>query len=466
MFIYNTLTGRKEKITKPSGRPLQIFVCGPTVYDWAHIGNARVFLVFDLFVRYLRSRGWNVFYLQNITDIDDKIIDRARREGKKPAAVAALFEKRYREDMKKLDISSVDHYARATAFIPEIVRQIRILEEKGYAYRAGDGYYFDIKRFKDYGKLSHRTALQADDAVSRIDQGADKRNKGDFALWKFVDEGSKTEPGWETPFGYGRPGWHIEDTAITEKFFGPQYDIHGGAADLKFPHHEAEIAQQEAASGKKPFVKTWMHVGFLLVGGKKMSKSLGNLVTIREFLKKHPPELLRFMFLSNHYRTPFNFTEKLTDQCLAALDSFAAFLDKMAFVAKKSKKTGNDLHTARVVKETESRFHGALEDDFNTPGSLAEISKFVSEMQKTAFQLSPQDARAAAGFVEKSLSVFGLKLKTPPIPPKIKAEIAKRDLLRRREQFAQADALRKKIWALGYDLEDTPLGTFVRRRFS
>src|SRR3989344_4550439 len=252
MQIWNTLTGKKETLEISPEKELKLFVCGPTVDNYVHIGHARTFLVFDIIIRYLRSLGQKVFYLQNITDIDNKIIDRAAVEKMAPQELAKKFEEEYLKDMTSLGIDQVTQYARATDHIKEIVSQIGTLKEKGSAYEIpNDGIYFNLSTFPEYGKLSHRTTLQAEDSVSRIDESTQKRNKGDFALWKFE---RPEEPAWDSPFGRGRPGWHIDDTAITEHYFGPQYDIHGGSIDLKFPHHEAEIAQQEAASGKKPFV--------------------------------------------------------------------------------------------------------------------------------------------------------------------------------------------------------------------
>ncbi|MDP2641212.1 MAG: cysteine--tRNA ligase, partial [Candidatus Yanofskybacteria bacterium] len=291
MEIYNTLSGRKE-VLKPRGsvrgKKFELFVCGITPYDLPHIGNARTYIFYDMMVRYLRSQGYEVSYLQNITDVDDKIILRAKELSMTPRQLARKFEREYMQSMKALGVKSVDSYQRATDNIPEIISQVERLLKKGYAYGAEDGVYYDISKFKDYGKLSGRTVQQAEDATSRIDESVKKRNRGDFALWKFSKKG---EPAWPSLWGKGRPGWHIEDTAITEKHFGPQYDMHGGARDLIFPHHEAEIAQMEAVSGKKPLARYWVHTGFLTVGGEKMSKSLGNFVTVRDFLANHSPRL-------------------------------------------------------------------------------------------------------------------------------------------------------------------------------
>src|SRR3989338_380174 len=254
MLLYDTLSKTKKKLTK-TRKKLRLFVCGPTVYDLSHIGHARTYIAFDMLVKYLRHESYKVEYLQNITDIDDKIINRANEEGKSTKEIAENFEKEYLEDMGALGITSVDKYARASDYIEDIVSQVEVLLSKKYAYEIkNDGIYYDISKFKNYGKLSGRTILKAEDATSRIDDSIKKRNKGDFALWKFSKPG---EPKWNSPWGKGRPGWHIEDTAITESYFGSQYDIHGGARDLIFPHHEAEISQMEAISGKEPLAKYW-----------------------------------------------------------------------------------------------------------------------------------------------------------------------------------------------------------------
>src|SRR3990167_2200903 len=304
--LHNTLSGSAEEFQPISPNEVKLFVCGPTVYDFDHLGHAKTYTQFDLVARALRYLGYNVTYLQNITDIDDKIIVRAREKGVEPSVLAQEFEKYHIEDMEKLGNTSVTKYARATDYIPQIISQVRRLLEKGIAYKTSDGYYFDIKKFDAYGKLSGRQSLAPNDAVSRIDENPEKRNSGDFCLWKFKKEG---EPFWPSTLGEGRPGWHIEDTAITEKEFGPQYDIHGGAMDLIFPHHEAEIAQMESISGAKPLVQYWLHTGFLNIKSEKMSKSLGNFLTIREVLEKgSSPMALRYYFLTAHYRTPMDFS--------------------------------------------------------------------------------------------------------------------------------------------------------------
>ena len=265
--IYNTMTREKEEL-KVKNNKIKLFVCGPTVYDYSHIGHARTYISFDVIVRYLKHEGYSVFYLQNITDIDDKIIKRAKERGEDPLELSHRFEKEYLNDMKRLNVNNVNFYARATEHMDEIINQVQTLIDKGYAYDTESGVYFDVSAYEDFGKLSNRNLDDLQDNA-RVQTDSNKRDPKDFALWKKQDE----EPYWESPWGNGRPGWHIEDTAITEAYFGPQYDVHGGGLDLIFPHHDAEIAQMEAASGKKPLVQYWMHTGFLNVRGEKMSKS-------------------------------------------------------------------------------------------------------------------------------------------------------------------------------------------------
>ncbi len=462
MQIYDSLSQKKAPLPKPKKGKLNLFVCGPTVYDYSHIGHARTYIVFDAFVKYLKSCGINVFYLQNITDVDDKIIARAKENNVRPLLLARKFEKEYLKDLKSLKITAVNKYARATEFIPQIIGQIQRLIEKGYAYKIdNDGYYFDVSAFADYGKLSRRTSGQAEDAISRIDQSINKKNKADFVLWKFYKEG---EPFWNTPLGKGRPGWHIEDTAITEKFFGPQYDIHGGGIDLKFPHHEAEIAQQEAASGKKPLVKIWMHTGFLLVNGEKMSKSLYNFITIQDFLKNYPAEVLRMMVFSNHYRSPFNYTEQLAEQTTQSLKTISIFMSKLQFVSEsqnKNRDKNKNYPTAQLISNFEKEFNAAMDEDFNTPKALAASINLISSLQNYIWNLSTKDAKNLIKLLQKKLKIFEIELKSTKIPIKIKALAKKREIYRGNKQFTQSDVLRGQISMLGYLIEDTPFGPFV-----
>jgi len=456
MKLYNTLSEQKEPL--PDQKKLNMFVCGPTVYDDAHIGHARTYIFFDFFAKYLRSRGYEVFYLQNITDVDDKIIKRAAEENKDPIALAKEMTERYLADMKRLGVNGVTKYAPATDFISQIVAQVLRLIEKGFAYEIkNDGWYFDLSKFPDYGALSHRTALQAEDAVSRIDEAADKRNKGDFCLWKFSKPG---EPAWPASIGAGRPGWHIEDTAISEYQFGPQYDIHGGGVDLKFPHHEAEIAQQEAASGKKPFVKLWMHTGALLVDGKKMSKSLGNFVTIADFLKDNSGETLRWITLGHHYRSPVDYSADVLMQAKTSLHNLYMSAGRFAFAERAGKGT-KAVNAAKTLAETEMKFHESLEDDMNTPGAIATIFGIVSAYEKSVWTMLPDEAKAIREWLMTSLAALGFAPLTPEIPDNIMKLAAEREEYRTNKQFIPSDDLRKKINDLGYEIEDTPQGPFL-----
>lgn len=470
--IYNSLTAKKEPLPKPrKGKRLRLFVCGPTVYDYAHIGHARTYIFFDVFARYLRAQEHTLWYIQNITDIEDKIITRARAQNKSPMEVARLFQKEYLKDMKTLGILSVNAYAPATKFIREIVRQVIALKKKGYAYIIeGEGYYFDIAKFSRYGILSRRTVAQAQDATSRIDESVLKKNKGDFALWKSVSvEESKNmlgkkfvitpegEPAWNTPLGWGRPGWHIEDTAISEHYFGSQYEIHGGGIDLKFPHHEAEIAQQEAASGKHPFVNLWMHTGMLLVEGEKMSKSAGNFITIRELLADYSPSAFRLFVLQHHYRSPMNCEHITLRDAEHALHGICQLLAKLDLLGTRGKKGRERINLASY----KTAFNASLQDDINTPAALAQIFLLAGEINKKLWQLSPNTIRTVKKFVEESCALLGIMLPHPALPRSAIRLAEKREYYRTSQQFTQADALRKTLEEVGYTVEDTPIGPFL-----
>lgn len=463
MLIYNTLSGKKEEFQKPAGRPVKIFVCGPTVYDFPHIGNGRTFVAFDAFVKYLRSKNWEVYYLQNITDVDDKIIKRAREEGVPWKDVARKFERIYHENEKKLGIDSVTRYERATDHIKEIVTQTAALLDKGIAYVvADDGIYFDVSKFPDYGKLSKRTYLDAEDSVSRIDDSVNKRHRGDFVLWKFSKPG---EPVWKTALGAGRPGWHIEDTAISGKYLGEQYDIHGGAVDLKFPHHEAEIAQAEAASGKKPFVKIWMHAGHLLIDEKKMSKSLGNFVTLEDLLNVHSGNAFRFMILSHHYRSPMNYTDETMRSAEAGLQSIGTFIAQLDFIADRTKNKARSPDVKDTAARLKERTESALEDDFNTPEMIGTIFGLTNSLKDSVWDLGADDAKTLKNAILAPFASVGLEFAGVKIPLKIKRMARKRELFRRNKQFVQSDDLRNKIKDVGYSIDDTPLGPFVYKNF-
>jgi len=461
--IYNTLTGKKDVFKPINGKKVNLFVCGITVYDYAHIGHARTYIIFDSFVKYLRHIGYSVFYLQNITDLDDKIIARAREKGVTPKDLALAFEKECLQSMKVLGIDSVSKYARATSYIKEIISQVKRLQEKGYAYKIdGDGIYFNIAKFKNYGKLAGRTVLQADDGVSRIDYSSKKINRGDFCLWKFKQE--EAEPSWPAPFGQGRPGWHIEDTAITEKFFGPQYDIHGGARDLIFPHHEAEISQMEAISGKSPLVKYWMHGGFLTVNGQKMGKSFGNFIVLADLLKRCPANYLRFFVVKNLWHSPVDYSESAMIEVKTTVGKIEEFLRKIKFT--KSSKSAKEVKN--LIKNFKINFYKELDDDFNTPKAFAVMFEFINNANQFLEQglLSKKDAFEIYKFFEEINKIFGFinfKKVTASIPAKIKKLANDREKYRKQQNWQKSDELRAEIEKHGFTIEDTSSGPIVKQ---
>lgn len=497
--LTNTLTGKKDPFEPISGKKVKMFVCGPTVYDYIHIGNARTFVFFDVVAKYLKYKGYNVNYIQNITDIDNKIIERAEKAKADPLEYAKKYTGVFKKDMEALDVTSPE-YKNATDHIQEVIKQVQTLLDKGNAYIIeNDGIYFDLSTFPDYGKLSGRTASMADDAVSRIDDSDKKRNRGDFAVWKFSQEG---DPAWSLETGNymgimnsaapafaktsaGRPGWHIEDTAITEKYFGPQYDLHGGGQDLIFPHHEAEIAQQESASGKNPFVKYWMHVGFLVVKdfnpekrdefqpypkvlNKKMSKSLGNFETVHELLKKYPKEVLRFYLLSNYYRSPLDFSEKILNQSAAAVQRISEF--KKALEIMDQRGHGNVFKdNDRVVdpKASEKMFFESLDNDFNTQEAFGHLFGLIRALNFPLRMgaIKKENAQLILEFLNKIDTILEIiPSKQETIPKEVTKLIEQREQYRQDKNFTEADKIRTQIENLGWDIEDTVYGPLVIKK--
>ncbi|MEJ2852903.1 MULTISPECIES: cysteine--tRNA ligase [unclassified Saccharothrix] len=446
--LFNTLTKSKEPFEPMTPGVVRMFVCGPTVYDYSHIGHAKTYTHFDFVARFLKNRGFDVTYAQNITDVDDKIIKRAAELGVLPRELSARFEARYLEDMAALRNTSVDTYERAHDHIDDIVAQVQALIDRGHAYRLDDGWYFDLSTFPDYGKLSGRTHVEAEDSVARIDEHAGKRNPGDFALWKARKPG---EPYWDTPLGPGRPGWHIEDTAITEAVFGPQYDLHGGAVDLIFPHHEAEIAQQEAASGKVPLVRHWLHAGLLRVDGAKMAKSAGNFLTIRQALELADFRTLRYAFLSQHYRSSMEFNDVTLAHARAArrrVENFARLVDPRHVESAAA---------LELVERTRERFFAHLEDDLDTPGAMAALFEYVREQNRTGEPPGPA-ALALLREVDGLFDAFDLEQPAGE-DAYVAAELARRRELRAARRFAEADKIRDGLRDRGIAIEDTADGT-------
>jgi len=456
--LYNTLTKKIEILSPIQKGRFNLFVCGPTVYDFSHLGHARTYLAFDMLANFLKHLGFNIFYLQNITDIDDKIIQRAQEKKLSPKILARQFEKEYKLDMKTLQINSVKKYAKATEHIKEIISQVERLLKKGFAYQTTDGIYYDISKFREYGKLSGRTQQAAQDGTSRIDESVEKKNKADFCLWKFSQ--NKDEISWKSPWGKGRPGWHIEDTAITEKYFGVQYDIHGGAIDLIFPHHEAEISQMEALSGKSPFVKCWIHTGFLTINGQKMSKSLGNFTTIRDFLKQHSPQTLRMFIFSSHYRSPIDFKDSSILEAKANIEKLQTLITTLQVAKLPAKK-----ETCREFRYLQERFWQALEDDFNTPKAKASLFELIGLANEKISQnlLTNYQAKDILNFLKEINKIFlflDFKLRQAPteIPEEIKKLAQQREVYRKNKDWQKADKVRQKIESSGFEIEDTPNG--------
>jgi len=467
MNLYNTLTKTKESLIPREDKKIQMFVCGPTVYDFIHIGNARTFVFFDVVAKYLRSQGYEVNYIQNITDIDDKIINRAKENNRESLEWAKEYFENFKTDMSALGVDS-PRYILATEHIEQVIKQVKTLIDKGHAYLIdGDGWYFDLSTFKEYGKLSRRTALMADDAVTRIDENDKKRNRGDFCLWKLSKAHSTRseqagEPSWDSELGQGRPGWHIEDTAITEHYFGPQYDIHGGGQDLIFPHHEAEITQQESASGKKPFVKYWMHVAFLINKDQKMSKSLGNFNTANELLIKYSKEVLRFYILSSHYRSPLDLSDKMFLQSQAAVNRISDFAFRL------SRADGTESEYANIaLSEARSKFTESMNDDFNTPEAFASIFELIKKLNPLAVEnkLDKKQASLMLAFLNDIDSVLGIvRTEQQKIPAKVQELIDKRETFRQEKNYEESDRIRAEILTLGWAIEDTIYGPLAVKK--
>ncbi|MDD5221463.1 MAG: cysteine--tRNA ligase [Candidatus Pacebacteria bacterium] len=459
--IYNSLSNKAEVLKPIDQKKLKLYVCGITVYDSPHIGHARTYIAFDIFAKYLKSKGFAVSYLQNITDIDDKIIKKAQEIHTSWKILTKKFEKECQSAMKALNITFPIKYARATDHIREIVSQISRLVNLEVAYRAEDGIYFDVSTFKNYGKLSKRTAMQAEDSVSKIDDAKNKRNKADFCLWKFYS-GIPSEPKWTSPWGPGRPGWHIEDTAITEKYFGPQYDIHGGGRDLIFPHHEAEIAQMETLSDLSPMVRYWMHTGFLMVNGQKMSKSLGNFITIKDFLDKYPSRLLRYYFSKAHYRSPVDYSDKAIEQSENDLRRIDEFIQRLSIQKGKEKNKKID----SILKKSKTGFESAMDNDLNTPQAIAVIFELIKSINQLmdANPLNKSQVKEILETLKGFDNIFNfifVKLKKKIIPKEIKELAELREKARKSKKWDEADILRKKIEEKGYMIKDIEGGYII-----
>lgn len=474
IFIYNTLTQTKEKfVTREEGK-VYMYVCGITPYDALHVGHARTFTVFDVIRRYLEYRGYKVFHVQNITDIDDKIINRARELGISPSELVQRQIAEAEEDLSSLGLLKPHVEPRVTEHIPEIIEMVRALIEKGYAYQVDGDVYFDVSKFPRYGQLSKQD-LSSLIAGARVEVDERLKNPLDFALWKAAKEG---EPCWDSPWGKGRPGWHIECSAMSLKYLGNGFDIHGGALDLVFPHHENEIAQSEAYTGKSPFVRYWVHSGLVTVGGKKMAKSLGNFVRLRDALSEHGKDALRLAFLSVHYRSPMDYTDERIEQAKAALErvgNFLATANSLMRLPSSGESSVELLERLRNEREHFVRsFHEAMEDDFNTAQAIGELFEFVKAANALLGELSsPSDAAReeiamCIGAVREALNILGIDVPQVAIgigeaERLIELLIDVRQRLRQRKDYELADMIRERMRELGIILEDTQAGTRWKR---
>ncbi len=461
--IYNSLSRTKETFRPIDPERVRMYVCGMTVYDYCHIGHARVLVVFDMVVRYLRTLGYRVTYVRNITDIDDKIIARARENGETIQSLTARFIAAMHEDAAALGVLPPDEEPRATASMADIIDMIERLVEKGYAYRADNGdVYYRVSRFPGYGKLSgkHLEDLRAGE---RVEVDTAKEDPLDFVLWKAAKPG---EPSWESPWGPGRPGWHIECSAMSTRCLGDHFDIHGGGMDLMFPHHENEIAQSEAATGHK-FVNIWMHNGFVQIDEEKMSKSLGNFFTVREVLARYQPEVVRYFILASHYRSPLNYSDANLEQARAALDRLYNALRGL-LVDEAAGLSGYEAY--------EARFRAAMDDDFNTPEALAVLFDLAHHINRARAEGAAQRAAALGGMLRRLGAVLGLLSRDPEdyfkgaagaedlSDEEVDALITRRNEARRERNWAEADRIRDQLEERGIVLEDGPGGTTWRRR--
>ncbi len=447
MKIFNTLTRKIEEFHPIRKGKIKMFVCGPTVYDEIHVGNGRTFVLFDSFAKYLRFKGYLLFYVQNITDVDDKIIDKAKDENVAFSTISERYLNIFMNYMERLRVESVSLYAPASLFIDEIISQIRRLIRRGYAYRGDDGIYFSVSKFDDYGSLSGQ---KLDNLIPGVRKSvtSSKKNFQDFALWKDKKPG---EPWWSAPWSKGRPGWHIEDTAITEYFFGYTYDIHGGGSDLIFPHHEAEIAQMRSISGRKTYARYWMHTGMVNMASEKMSKSVGNIVKIGDVLSRFKPEDLRFFYLNSNYRNVLDFSMDLLEESSTARMRIQNLYRKLGDT---SEFTGNHNIELGSIRK---KFLSHLDHDFDTRSALREVLHLTSVAFSSIDRLSPASAEEIRRFLMEVDSIFGIispEKREGNLSRILSGIIAYREELRRARKFDESDRLRSLLREAGISLED------------
>ncbi len=461
MKIYNTLTRKKEEFVPIEENKVKMYVCGPTVYNYIHVGNARPYVIFDAFRRYLIHKGYDVTYVQNFTDVDDKIINKANEEGVDSLVISERYIEECLKDVANLNVLKADVHPKVTEEMSGIIEMIETLIEKGFAYEVNGSVYFAPERFDEYGKLSNR---KLDDmlAGARVEVDSEKNNPMDFVLWK---PAKPNEPYWESPWGNGRPGWHIECSVMAKKYLGDKIDIHAGGEDLVFPHHENEIAQSECANGKQ-FAKYWIHNGFINFNNEKMSKSKGNFFTLREIAEKYGYNEVRFFILTGHYRSPLNFSDELVESSTKGLRRIQNAVEKIEFILENSKVDKNDSDDEVVAKAEQflQNFYNALDDDFNTADAIS----YVFELVKLANSSTDENASKYLmtefmDRINKMLNIFGIKAKqetSADVDESLILElIEKRANAKKEKNFGLADEIRNQLLDMGIVIEDTRSGT-------
>lgn len=457
LTVHNSLSKKKEVFKPQNDQKVTMYVCGPTVYDVGHLGHGRAAVSFDIIRRYLIWKGFDVNFVSNVTDIDDKMINRAREEGITVKELADRITPEYERDFSALGIMAPTERPKATEYVSEMIEIIRKLEEKGATYVTSDGVYFDVTKFPEYGKLSGQK-LDALEAGARVEMNKEKRGISDFVLWKFEKPG---EPAWDSPWGRGRPGWHIECSAMSSKLLGETIDIHGGGADLMFPHHECEIAQSELANGK-PFARYFLHNGFINVNAEKMSKSLGNFVTLKKIFEMYSPRVVRLLYLQTHYRSPINFDDTLLQQAKNTLERYDTFLRRLKNYPAKSGKSV----LSSVLDAARKKFEESMDDDFETTAALASAFELMREANTLMDlgKLIASDVKEIFDFFKNIDAVFSIMPEEENIPEEILNLIQKREEARKNKDFATSDLLRNQLLQNGIEVEDTPHGTLWKRR--
>ncbi|MCW4022988.1 MAG: cysteine--tRNA ligase [archaeon] len=474
--VFNTMSGEMEEFVPIHKKQVGLYVCGPTVYDWAHLGHARTYIAFDVIVRWLEFKGYSVFYVQNITDVghlttdtaEDKITKRAIERKVEPMQLVEFYMREYFKDLDALGVKRPDISPRATGHLLDMIDSIQSLIDNGFAYEVNGNVFFDVSKLDDYGKLSK---IKVDEMLegSRFEVHSDKQNSRDFALWKRAEP--ETALKWWSPWGYGFPGWHIECAVMGLKYLGKQFDIHGGARDLIFPHHENEIAQSESITGTKPFVKYWLHTGFLKINGEKMAKSLGNYITVREALKKYSADAIRLFVMSTHYRSEIDFTDERLKAAETSLNRLSNSLDSLEDAKKTSEKrcpTEIEQTFSDNVAKLKADFIDAMDEDFNTPKALAalfemskEINKFLAEQRQVSLEVLEQVYDSFSG-LSKALGLFQEE-KTEVVGGQVTDDLVQllfdlREQLRKKGEYDLSDEIRARMKKAGLVIEDTAEG--------